>query len=287
MEALGENHPRRREFMHPAPFRRGVAVRLTLRRAGVEHSVTRRTNSGLESNLLSDDGSGRILNVCLAPELSPDGASAAVRYFVDHSTVPLEEWGCPEGSDASRSAGTAQVRVGAETLVAGDGKPDGIWVLVERLPIVAPRDVVVREVPDRRTGWLRHAGPTISFLHPPSWKVRQDCGPDLLPRHWHMTDADLPLAKQVDHQMPVSLVAADEASPRAASARAAGGSCVTWRSGEKEDTAYASCAAPGGLTLESKLYLGPQGAALYAKFRRIFESLAFESPASPASAPPQ
>ncbi|MBI3299107.1 MAG: hypothetical protein HYZ75_13145 [Elusimicrobia bacterium] len=261
----------------PPPSGGGLRARLRVRRGELERALTRRTISGVRSNLLSDG-----LSLSLDPRVARDTDTVEVRWALELGTTAASAWD-PAWKEA-------QVRLGVEQLLEGDGQPEGVWFSLDPVQVLAHRPITVKEEPDPESNWLRHAGQTISFLHPPRWQVRQSCGPDLLPDSWKVVDLDLPRAKRLGQELVAFIVPGPRAplEERVAAMRAGGvasqpesvavggGSCLLWRTIGIDGDAHASCDARNGLRLELSLALESGQAERFEVFKKLVASLAFE-----------
>lgn len=258
----------------------GLVVRLRGKTDGVEFDLTRRTNYGMQSNVYSEDAPDRAFSAgLLVVPSEPDVAVVHYRATTKSHT------------DAGYKSLSKQLRVqeGVET----KAEDEDLWVTYLRAPQSDPPPAAVPEVPDSRTGWLRHAGRNISFLHPKRWEVSQGCDAEYNPHFWMIIDTSLPVNdprghNQRDHLLKAFIVKEKQApleqrTPLWGGAgkgfapgliAVGGGTCRL--TAPDSNIAQAMCQSADGRQLELNLPLEPKGAGRYGDFRRLVESLRFE-----------
>lgn len=244
----------------------GILVRLGGRAGGEPFSLTRRTVYGVSSNILFQEDDQHALTVSLT--VSEEGPGAAkVGYHVEQGSRP--SLGSFEG-DA-----TVRVKLGVETPLPGTD----LRLSVTPLPEADPKPLVVREVPDKATGMLRHQGTVLSFLHLKDWTVKPSCDEAFKTTGWTLIDQSLPeqerIARRVDayvNPSPIGPLAAR--TPKEAERfKADGASCALWTLPER---ALASCDTKAGWSLEVALRLGPDDAKRVKELRRLLGTLRIE-----------
>lgn len=239
---------------------RTVRLRMALHRGGAETYAGRTGDDGVSYDLRL--GVERL-----------ESSTATVRYVT--------------GAGESRYHGTQEaiVPLGVETLVEGDGETDGVWLTVTEEPLRPPgKDAP--ELPDPKSGWLRHAGPVVTFLHPPHWRVTPTCGDDRVPVAWGFTDMvepewGGPMSAGVD-DWSAGTVAERAAELRDEEAEADltpvetvkldGGRCLLWR--VKSFRSAAAVCEIGSLQLELRKYSPRSEPDDFPDFKRLVESLA-------------
>lgn len=260
----------------------GIVVRLRGKTNGVEFDLTRRTNFGIQSNVYSEDSPDRAFSAALL--VVPNEPDDAIVHY-------RAATGTPKTVDDKSMSKQLRVREGVETKAEGED----LWVTYLRAPQSDPPPTPVPEVPDSRTGWLRHAGREISFLHPKRWEVRTRCDDEYRPHHWMIVDTSLPVDApgdddQRDHLLKAFIIKGDKTplerrTPLYGGAEKGfapepvavdGGTCRL--SGPDSSIVQATCASTDGRRLDFMLPLEPKGAKRYADFRRLVESLRFEKP---------
>lgn len=265
----------------PPPTGGGLLAELRVRQGGLERRVLRRTRPYVLSNMLfaarPDEPQ---FNVGLEIQPTGPGKPAVVRYAVDAGGRSL-------GGVTSR----AEVPFGAETLIGGDGAPDGVWLSVSEVPVSKPPKASFPSVPDAKTGWLRHRAPGLAFLHPPAWSVEVSCGEDRAPRAWHLTDASLPEADRRAYWLQLYRVR-DEPGTLAERAakrrdgqagakpsspvvvRPPGGECLLWRHALADPpSAHGLCDFADGARFQLDMLRPPAGPERFGDLKRLVESL--------------
>jgi hypothetical protein len=266
----------------PPPAGGGLLVTARVRLGGRERTLTRRTVPFVMSNLLVREPGEETLVLGLEVQCTSEGHPLKVRA--------VAEWGKAAVGGVTTSA---DVPFGRETLVAGDAAGDAVWVTLAELPPTRPAKVEVPEVlgPD---GWLRHAGPVVSFSHPPRWAVRPDCDAGLNPKGWGLVDTSLPEERRAANVLTLYRAPPGEGSAaRRAAARIAAlppaerkavetvttadGECLLWRADGEARTASAVCELGGGFPLEGLLLVPDGGKDPFPDFRRVVLSLRSEA----------
>lgn len=264
----------------PPPAGGGLLVTARVRLGGRERTFTRRTVPFVMSNLLyKEPGQEEALTLILEVQPNSEGHPPKVRAAAEHGKLSV--LGAKPGVPSP---------FGQETLVAGDAAGDAIWATVAELPPTKPAKTEVPELSDP-SGWLRHAGPVLTFLHPPRWKVRPSCDETLTPTGWSLRDTALSPEERSGRIVSFYVPPPD---PRPAAARAAlrvatlpaaqrkapetvkspAGDCLLWRVDDEVTTGHAVCDLAGGLQLEG-IYSAPLNVKdAFGEFRKVLASLA-------------